>query len=107
MNQPKLVKIVNKAEQVTENHNLEVAEEFHVVNIQVIKVKEIYVDFNCNEVYNSSPVEVKGFNGNQQVYRPQLMVIGHATNPSWNLGKPADIIASIFTRCENHVSNRI
>ena len=105
--QPKLVKILDKAEQVIENHNMEMVEEFHVVDIQVIKVKEICDDFNCSDVYNSSPVKVKGFNGNQQAYRPQLMVIGHATNPSWNLGKPADIIASIFTRCKNHVRNSL
>ena len=84
-NQPKLVEIVNKAEQIIEIRDLEVVEEFHVVNIQVIKVKEIYVDFNCNEVYNSSPVEVKGFNGNQQAYRPQLMVIGLPIGLSWIL----------------------
>ena len=35
------VKIVNKAEQIMENHNLEVVEEFNVVDIQVIKVEVI------------------------------------------------------------------
>ena len=77
------------------------------MDIKVIEVKEVYVDFNFRDVYNSSPVKVQGFNGNQQDNGPQLMVIGHATNPSWNLTKPADMMASVFTRCKDHVRNSL
>ena len=97
----------NTAKQEYLQDNMEDAKELKVENFQVIKVLEIHINFNCKEVYNPSPMDVKGFNDIQQVYRPQLMVIGHATNPSWNLGNPADIIESVCKWSEDYWGNRI
>ena len=58
------------------------------MDIKVILVIEIYVDFNFSDIYNSSPVTVQGVTYNQDGYGPELMETGHATKSSRNLCKP-------------------
>ena len=105
--QPKLVKILEKAELVMENNNLEMTEEFHIMDIKVIQVIEIYVDFNFSDIYNPSPVTVQDVTYHQDVFGPGNKEIGQAMEYSWNWGRLADIMESVFTRSECYVRSML
>ena len=101
------MEILKKAELVIENHNMEMVEALHVLDIQVIEVKEIYVDFNFSDVYNSSPMTVQGVTYNQDVFKHGNKEIGRAMEYSRIWGKPAVIMESVFTRSDDFGRNML
>ena len=104
--QPKVVKILEKAELVMED-NWEIVEEFNVMDIKVIQVIEIYVDFNFSDIYNPSPVSLQGVTYNEDVFEPGNKEIGLPIGYSWIWSYQADIMQAVCKWNEDCWGNRI
>ena len=106
-NKPKLVKILQKAELEKVDYEWELVEKLNVENFQVIKVIEIYVDFNFSDIYNPSLVSLQGVTYNEDVFEPRNKEIERPIGYSWIWSYQADIMQAVCKWNEDCWGNRI
>ena len=104
---PKLVRILQKAELGKVDYEWELVEKLNVENFQVIKVIEIYDDFNFRDIYNPSTASLQGVTYNEDVFEPGNKENGQPIGYSWIWSYQADIMQAVCKWNEDCWGNRI